>query len=141
MRWLQRKAQAHVNRDRRRWQKKLLVSEYKRAIHAAVLESGGRDFYTGEQLDWWLLSKYDNTKSKASGTAYKRKFAVLPTVDHANPDRDGNQRAILNVQHSDRCPSSPAFRIDRDDHGGWAPDERSGSLRKASGNPYQSKRI
>jgi hypothetical protein len=65
VRWLQRKAQAHVVRDRRRWKKALSVSDYKKAIHSAVIRSKGRDFYTGEVLDWNLLSRYDNTKSKS----------------------------------------------------------------------------
>ena len=82
-RWLQRKAAAHVIRDRKRWNIPLSVAAYKQAIHAAVLESGRRDVYTGEVLDWGLISKYDNDKSKHGRTAYKKQFALLPTVDHA----------------------------------------------------------
>jgi hypothetical protein len=81
--WLHRKAQAHVSRDKKRWKLPLSVAEYKKAIHAAVLKSAGRDTYTGDILDWSLISKYDNTKSKQGGTDYKKTFAMLPTVDHA----------------------------------------------------------
>ncbi len=84
--WLHRKAQAHVVRDKKRWKLSLSVAEYKKAIHAAVLESAGRDTYTGEILDWSLISKYDNTDSKQGRTAYKKKFAMLPTVDHAGDE-------------------------------------------------------
>lgn len=81
--WLQRKAEAHVRRDRKRWRIRLSVADYKKSIHAAVQEAGKRDAYTGELLDWGLISKYDNAKSKSGGTVYKKKFAMLPTVDHA----------------------------------------------------------
>jgi hypothetical protein len=82
VRWLQRKAAAHVRRDRRRGNSKASVSEYKRAIHNAVCKSGDRDFYTSEHLDWNLISTYNNEASKKGGRAYKRRFALLPTVDH-----------------------------------------------------------
>ena len=58
------------------------VAEYKVAIHKAVCESNGNDVYTGEALDWSLLSQYDNVESKKHGREYKRKFALLPSVDH-----------------------------------------------------------
>ncbi len=86
VRWLQRKAVAHVRRDRRRWSNEASVAAYKRAIHDAVLRSQGRDFYTGERLDWSLLSQYDNDASRDGRVAYKKRFALLPTVDHVDPD-------------------------------------------------------
>jgi hypothetical protein len=82
VRWLQRKAAAHVRRDRKRGNRSASVSEYKRAIHGAVCASKGGDAYTGEELDWELISKYDNDESKQGRCAYKAKFALLPTVDH-----------------------------------------------------------
>ena len=82
-RWLHRKAMAHVKRDRKRWRMHLTVADYKRAIHVAVIETGRSDAYTGELMDWRLISKYDNAKSKKGGTEYKKSFALLPTVDHA----------------------------------------------------------
>ncbi len=86
VRWLHRKAQAHAVRDRRRWRRHIKISGYKQAIHAAVLRSQGRDHWTREQLDWSLLSKYDNSESRAGGLAYKRRFSLLPTVDHVDPE-------------------------------------------------------
>lgn len=80
--WLQRKAAAHVKRDRKRGNDCASVSEYKRAIHSAVIVSQGRDAYTGEQLDWHLISTYDNDESKLGRRVYKARFALLPTVDH-----------------------------------------------------------
>ena len=80
-RWLFRKAQAHVKRDRKRG-RQCAGSEYRSAIHRAVVQSGGKDAYTGEQLDWSLISQYDNDASKSGKHAYKAGFALLPTVDH-----------------------------------------------------------
>lgn len=81
-RWLGRKAKTHVKRDRARQNWTATPEEYKIAIHKAVVNSGGLDQYTGESLDWNLISTYDNEKSKQERRAYKRKFANLPTVDH-----------------------------------------------------------
>lgn len=81
-RWLHRKAMAHVKRDRRRGNDSASVAEYKLAIHSAVAESRGHDAYTGELLDWTLLSKYDNEQSKKHKREYKKRFALLPSVDH-----------------------------------------------------------
>ena len=67
VRWLHRKAQAHARRDRRRWKRTISQSDYKQAIHQAVLRSDGRDFYSHEPLDWSLLSEYDNGESQRQG--------------------------------------------------------------------------
>ena len=81
-RWLSRKTAAHVKRDRKRGNRKAAVSLYKQAIHGAVVASQGRDAYTGEKLNWSLISQYNNAKAKAGGRKYKKAFALLPTVDH-----------------------------------------------------------
>jgi hypothetical protein len=81
-RWLHRKAISHVKRDRNRGNKEATSEEYKMAIHRAVEESQGKDAYTDEPLDWTLLSKYDNEESKAHKAQYKRRFALLPSLDH-----------------------------------------------------------
>jgi hypothetical protein len=80
--WLRRKAQAHVKRDRKRGNEAAIGERYRNAIHLAVLASNGLDVYTGEALDWTLISKYDNDESKENGRHYKAGFALLPTVDH-----------------------------------------------------------
>jgi hypothetical protein len=81
-RWLARKAAAHVKRDRKRGNRKATVALYKQAIHRAVVDSQGRDAYTDEQLNWSLISQYNNAKAKSGGRKYKHAFALLPTVDH-----------------------------------------------------------
>ncbi len=81
-RWLSRKTAAHVRRDRSRGNCNAAGAAYKKAIHRAVIESCGLDAYTGEPLDWHLLSTYDNELSKQGRVGYKQSFARLPTVDH-----------------------------------------------------------
>ena len=81
-RWLYRKAMAHVKRDRKRGSEDVTNEQYKLAIHRAVEESQGRDAYTDEPLDWTLLSTYDNGESKEHKREYKKRFALLPSVDH-----------------------------------------------------------
>ena len=86
-RWLHRRAVAHVGRDRDRENPSATNEKYRLAIHAAVRLSKGRDFYTGELLDWSLLSRYDNTQAKSGGRAYKARFGLMPTVDHVGDGR------------------------------------------------------
>lgn len=83
-RWLTRKAAAHVKRDRKRAHSGVTRAQYKEAIHAAVIHSNGKDAYTGETLDWQLISKYNNEESKNGRHSYKSDFALLPTVDHVS---------------------------------------------------------
>ena len=90
VRWLQRRAIAHVRRDRKRGNRTATVSAYKQAIHAAVESCRGVDAYTGEPLAWELISRYDNDQSKRRKREYKHRFALLPTVDHVG---DGKRRA------------------------------------------------
>lgn len=83
-RWLRRKAVAHVRRDKKRGNKSATNETYKLVIHQAVCASGGKDAYTLEQLDWTLLSKYNNEASQQGRRKYKAGFALLPTVDHVD---------------------------------------------------------
>jgi hypothetical protein len=66
-RWLHRKAVAHARRDRKR-DVDCTIARYKAEIHAAVSSSGHLDFYTGEPLDWSLVSTYNNESSKGGRT-------------------------------------------------------------------------
>ncbi len=80
--WLHGRAVAHVKRDKKRGNTTASNEAYKIAIHRAVVESDGRDHYTGEPLNWSLLCKYSNLESEDQGRYYKAKFALLPSVDH-----------------------------------------------------------
>jgi hypothetical protein len=86
-RWLARKAAAHLKRDRKRGYEEITAAQYRDDIHKAVLGSEGRDFYTGEELDWTLLSKYNNEESSAGRHGYKAGFALIPTIDHIESAR------------------------------------------------------
>lgn len=90
--WLHKKAMAHVKRDRKRWKAEIRVAEYKQAIHEAVLNGNGFDPYTGEKLDWHLIGKFDNESAKGAGSTYKKKFRLLPTVDHLDHRHSRNPR-------------------------------------------------
>ena len=92
-RWLQRKASAHVKRDRKR-NIACTIARYKAEIHAAVCESEGKDFYTGERLNWSLISTYDNAASQNGRAKYKKTLALLPTVDHTTGE-DGRPRFVI----------------------------------------------
>lgn len=92
--WLSRRASAHVKRDRKRGNQTATVAAYKVAMHRAISESEGRDAYTGELLDWRLISQYDNADSKKGGRKYKQRFALLPSVDHIG---DGMSEADFKI--------------------------------------------
>lgn len=94
-RWLRRKAAAHVKRDRKRWgQDSCIGEQYRLQIHAAVLNGGDRDYYTGLPLDWTLISTYDNDKSQNGRSDYLRQFSDLPTVDHV-VTTDGQRSFVI----------------------------------------------
>lgn len=95
IRWLRRKAETHVKRDRKRFGAGSCIgTTYRRLIHRAVEEGGDRDYYTGQLLDWGLISTYDNDLSKAGREKYLRTFADLPTVDHVVSD-DGSVKFVI----------------------------------------------
>ena len=78
---LQRKAVAVTRRDKRR-DGKYSVKEAIEAIHEAFHRCNGFDPYDGSKLDPELLGEYKNEEAKAQRAAYKRRFAMLPTIDH-----------------------------------------------------------
>jgi len=85
--WLNNKAVTLLERDRKRRKAYALTATkpiYKSKIHAAITTAGERDPYTGEPLAWELISKWDTSRNHPAG--YKRKFALMPTVDHITPD-------------------------------------------------------
>lgn len=61
LRWLGRKAIAHVRRDRTRGNSIATREAYMVAIHSAVTASRGNDAYTGAPLAWELISTYNNS--------------------------------------------------------------------------------
>jgi hypothetical protein len=82
--WVKRKAANQARRDQNRFGAHTSGAAYRQAIHQAVIACNGADVYTGEQLDWSLISQYDNEESKTGKHEYKGRFALLPTVDHVS---------------------------------------------------------
>jgi hypothetical protein len=80
--WLKGRAHAHAKRDSGRGILGADELAYRAAIHRAVIESQGRDYYTGEMLDWHLCGTYNNAESKVGRHQYKAKYNLMPTVDH-----------------------------------------------------------
>jgi len=101
VRWLSRKAIAHVKRDRKRDHTEATRAAYMTAIHKAVLDSNGLDDYTGEKLAWEKISKYDNAKAKEGRREYKKSFWDLPTVDHWGDDLTANAFRICSWRTND----------------------------------------
>lgn len=86
--WLYRKAAAHLRRDKNAGNTHATGAMYRELIHQAVCESKGLDAYTGETLDWSLISRFNNEAAELHGRKYKHGFAMLPTVDHVSNRRD-----------------------------------------------------
>jgi hypothetical protein len=87
VKWLNNKADTLIKRDKKRgkpYAAAITASVYKNKIHEAVLNGGERDPYTGEALAWELISTWDTNKLQPDG--YKRKFSMMPTVDHVTED-------------------------------------------------------
>jgi hypothetical protein len=90
LRWLRGRARAHRKRDTKRAKKARITippeREYMESIHGAALSSKGVDAYTGELLDWSLIGTWNNASAKREGSGYKRRFRMMPTVDHVHGD-------------------------------------------------------
>ena len=86
---IRKKAEVVTRRDKRRGGK-YSVKEAIEAIHQAFHRCNGFDPYDGSKLNPKLLGEYKNEDAKAEGAAHKRRFAMLPTVDHvkAEPEPD-----------------------------------------------------
>src|ERR1035437_3291979 len=85
--WLEVKADTLRKRDLKRGKPYALTatkSDYKGKIYEAVVKSGERDPYTGDLLTWEMIGTWDT--STAHTEEYKRTFALMPTVDHTDPD-------------------------------------------------------
>lgn len=86
---LQKKAVAVTRRDKKRGGT-YSVREAIEAIDKAFHRCDGCDPYDGSKLNPRLLGEYKNEAAKADGANYKRRFALLPTIDHvtAKPEPD-----------------------------------------------------
>jgi len=85
--WLDNKADTLLKRDKKRrkpYAANATDSLYKQKIHQAVIEGGQFDPFTGDALQWELISLWDTSHDQNEN--YKKRFALMPTVDHIDPD-------------------------------------------------------
>ena len=82
---IRKKAVAVTRRDKRRGGK-YTVKQAIEAINQAFHRCNGFDPYDGSKLDPKLLGTYNNEEAKAQGADYKKRFAMLPTVDHVKAE-------------------------------------------------------
>jgi hypothetical protein len=85
--WVNCKARTLLRRDKRRgkpYAKTATRATYKDKIHQAVFESGERDPFTGDLLAWELIGTWDSSTTHSE--EYERQYALMPTIDHSNPD-------------------------------------------------------
>lgn len=99
--WLQRKAESCQRRDKKRKIKGVTVSATKQRILKAIEEADGCDYYTGLQLDWKLISKWNNDEAFKRRGEYKIKFWNLPTIDHEVPSSDVTRLRLCSWQLND----------------------------------------
>jgi hypothetical protein len=79
---------------------------YKQKIHQAVLDGGQFDPYTGEKINWGLISRektLNNVNFIDSG------YAMHPAVDHINPEEFGFEICTWISNESKTCMTSDQF--------------------------------
>jgi hypothetical protein len=77
--WLTAQANSCRGRDRKLITPLPSLSEYKEAIHLAVVRSRGLDEYTGDLLQW---NRLNHERPPAGGRKSHRKRGLWPSVDH-----------------------------------------------------------
>lgn len=85
--WINNKADTLRKRDMKHGKPYALNStkaQYKEKVYSAICNSGDLDPYTGDLLAWELIGTWDTSTRHTE--AYKRKFALMPTIDHSDPD-------------------------------------------------------
>ena len=98
--WVDRKAASLWKRDKAKLQARgeggsfndnKKRSEYQDAVCTAILAMSANECpCTGKKLSWAQIGTWKNEVAKSEGKEFKKKFALLPTVDHRNsaPEAD-----------------------------------------------------
>lgn len=94
LKWLDRKAKAHVRRDKQRGFNSAAVPAYKQAILDAIERANGFDYYTGDKLDWHRIGLWRNAEAAEGRGDYRKAFWNLPSVDH---DFTDPQRPVFHI--------------------------------------------
>ena len=105
--WLNAKANTLRQRDlktKRVFAEANSKAMYKEKIHAAVIANGQYDRYTGDALQWELISTWDPKKTKVLQASYRDKFLLMPTVDHVDPEGETLEFEIVSWLAND-CKS------------------------------------
>jgi hypothetical protein len=74
--WIVKRAKYHASHDTKKKGIEFNQKDYREMIYNAITESKGRDFYTGEKLDWSKILRFEGKR----GT--RRNFLDMPTIDH-----------------------------------------------------------
>jgi hypothetical protein len=102
--WLRKKSLSVCNRDKkdkRPCAQNATRAVYAEKIHEAVCRNPRNDPFTGEALRWDLIRKYD-PKQVSKDRDYFRKFSLLPSIDHTNPDAPDLEFELCGMQMN-RC--------------------------------------
>ena len=86
--WLDKRADKLFAKDKRLGRPYALratAAIYQGLIHRAVTQSGQLDPFTGEALRWELIGTWDTTPGADIPDMDERHYALLPTIDHADP--------------------------------------------------------
>jgi hypothetical protein len=111
--WLDRKAHHLFESDKKIGRPYALhgsQANYKMAIYNAVVVAGPCDPYTGKTMDWTLIRAWEQIDKDDEPGTYKKKYLLLPVVDHTNPDKDTLEFEICSWIVND-CKSN----MDRDE--------------------------
>jgi hypothetical protein len=88
-RWLDNRAHGIFARDKARgkaYARKASKAHYKSLIHLAVVNNGEFDPFTGERLAWELVGTWKHKKAEEIPGNFAGEFALMPTIDHKDPD-------------------------------------------------------
>jgi hypothetical protein len=96
--WLNNKADTlrrHDLKMKRPFARECSKAVYKQKIHEAIMNSDGKDPFTGDVLRWDLVEEWKSKgKGKTAGNkisrsgAFDKEFFLKPVVDHCNPYGD-----------------------------------------------------
>jgi hypothetical protein len=87
--WLNQKSANEHRRDLRLKRPIALVNSkamYKKKIHQAVWDKGEIDPYTGDKLNWELISRQTPSTKYGFINNFLNNFALLPVIDHVGTE-------------------------------------------------------
>jgi hypothetical protein len=110
--WLDHKANhlwVRDNKLNRPCAKENPIRAYKQKIHQAVIDGGEFDPYTGEKINWELISKVKTLKREEYVNDFLNANAMLPAVDHINPEEFGFEICSWISNESKSCMTPEEF--------------------------------